>query len=482
MKRPNILFILADQHRFCDLGCAGNGELCTPNLDALAREGAQFARAYSNCPVCVPARGTLLTGLHPLRHGAVANDVPIRADTPSVAQALKGAGYDTAYIGKWHLAGVPRDQFIERERRLGFDFWRVNNCNHDYMNYYYDDESDARHYVAGYEPVVQTELALEYLDERAQAERPWALYLSYATPHPPYLRMPQEMAESARVRAPKLALRENVTEFTDGGFVPPPGHHAYPFDPGKRRWQPRYDSMEQLRENIAGAYGHIEALDEQIGRILSRLRETGRLDDTIVVYTSDHGDLLGSHGMCDKQTFYEESAHIPFLARWPGRIPAGTRDQLLGIVDMAPTILGLVGLALPGEIDGRDLSACLENPAAPGPESLYFYNLVPAHNAWLRRHSVWRAVTDGRYVYAAEEDGAPIALYDLANDPLQQVNLVEALSEEQARFSAAIAQEAAKHDGLLPWQTLLYRAGLSDLWDVSQIHFGFPTVEERFKE
>lgn len=481
MKRPNILFIFADQHRFCDLGCAGNGELHTPNLDALAREGAFFARAYSNCPVCVPARGTLLTGLHPLRHGAVANDVPIKADTPSVAQTLKSAGYDTAYIGKWHLAGVPRDQFIERERRLGFDYWRVNNCNHDYMNYYYDDEGDARHYVAGYEPVVQTELALEYLDERNGAERPWALYLSYATPHPPYLRMPEKMADRARARAPKLKLRGNVTEFTDGDFVPPPGHHAYPLTPGMRRWQPRYDSMGQLREMIAGAYGHIEALDQQIGRIIGRLRETGRLDDTIVVYTSDHGDLLGSHGMCDKQTFYEESAHIPFLARWAGHVPPGRRDQLLGIVDMAPTILGLLGLALPGGIDGRDLSACLENPAAPGPGNLYFYNYVPAHNAWLRRHSVWRAATDGRYVYAAEEDGAPIALFDIANDPLEQINLVGARAEAQERLSAALAGEVARHDGFLPWQALLYRAGLSDLWDASQLHFGFPPVEERFK-
>lgn len=482
MKRPNILFIFADQHRFCDIGCMGNDELHTPNLDALAREGARFLHAYSNCPVCVPARGSLLTGLHPLRHGAVANDVPIRADTPSVAHALKAAGYDTGYIGKWHLGGVPRDQFIEKERRLGFDFWRVNNCNHDYMNYYYDDESDARHYVAGYEPVVQTELALAYLDEREKTDRPWALYLSYATPHPPYLRMPEERAEAARARAPKLVVRGNVTEFTDGDFVPPPGHHAYPVEPGKRRWQPRYDSLAELHENIAGAYGHIEALDTQIGRIFDRLRETGRLDDTLIIYTSDHGDLLGSHGMCDKQTFYEESAHIPFLARWPERIPAGTRDQLLGIVDMAPTLLGFLGLALPGEIDGRDLSACLGCPTSPGPDSLYFYNLVPAHNAWLRRHSVWHAVTDGRYVYAVEEDGAPIALYDLARDALEEENLVGTLHEAQRRLSAALAAEVARHDGFLAWQTLLYRAGLSDLWDVSQRHFGFPPIEERFKE
>ena len=126
------------------MGCAGNTEVSTPNIDAIAAEGAMFRNAYSNCPVCVPVRGTLLTGLHPLRHGAAGNDLPIRTDLRSVADELNDAGYDTAYIGKWHLGGVPRDQFITEDRRLGFRYWRANNCNHDYMNYFYDD-NDNKH-------------------------------------------------------------------------------------------------------------------------------------------------------------------------------------------------------------------------------------------------------------------------------------------------------------------------------------------------
>ena len=179
---------------------------------------------------------------------------------------------------------MPRDQFIREGRRLGFEYWRASNCNHDYLNFFYDDEGDARHYVRGYEPEVQTQLALEYLDSHEEAEGPWALWLNYSTPHPPYLRMPEAAAQRARARAAEITLRPNVTEFSDDKFDPPPGHYAYPLTPERRKWQPRYDSEEQLRENIAGYYGHIEALDREIGRLLRQLRLCGALDDTIIVY------------------------------------------------------------------------------------------------------------------------------------------------------------------------------------------------------
>ena len=168
MKRPNILFVFSDQHRFCDLGYAGNPEVETPNLDSLAREGAHFTHAYTSCPLCVPARGTLLTSLHALRHGAAANDRAIKNDCTSVAHVLTGAGYNTAYIGKWHLGGVPRNQFITKERRLGFEYWRGCECNHNYLSAYYDDNDNVRHLIDGYEPITQTNLAIEYMSSKAK--------------------------------------------------------------------------------------------------------------------------------------------------------------------------------------------------------------------------------------------------------------------------------------------------------------------------
>ena len=475
--RPNILFVFSDQHRYCAMGCAGNTEVSTPNIDAIAAEGAMFRNAYSNCPVCVPVRGTLLTGLHPLRHGAAGNDLPIRTDLRSVADELNDAGYDTAYIGKWHLGGVPRDQFITEDRRLGFRYWRANNCNHDYMNYFYDDNDNKRHYVRGYEPIVQTELALDYLRSRTKKDKPWAMYLCYSTPHNPYLRMPEEMQEHAKMR--KVTLRDNVTRFSENDFEIPPEHHAY--NTPRPNWNLGYPDEEALKLNIAGYYEHIEAMDAQIGRVLEHLKETGEYDNTIVIYLSDHGDMLGSHGMVDKQIYYEESAHIPFIVKWSGHVAPGPRSQLIGIEDISPTLLGMIGLKFAGDIDGHDLSRCLFDADANGHEYLYFHNIVPAHNAWFRSNGMWRAVTDGRYVYAADENGEPMALYDLINDPYQMNDIKSADKGNRLRLAGVLAEFVNRHDGFKPWQRLLVEHGLGDLWDESQLHFGFPAIDPKYK-
>ena len=133
-KTQNLLFVFSDEHRKHDLGCYGNTIVKTPNLDRLAEEGLCFSHCVSNSPVCVPARGSLLTGLFPQKHGAFTNDLAIHSDCISIANVLNDAGYHTGYIGKWHLAGIPRDQFITEERRLGFKEWKVANCNHDYLH------------------------------------------------------------------------------------------------------------------------------------------------------------------------------------------------------------------------------------------------------------------------------------------------------------------------------------------------------------
>ena len=474
--KPNILFILSDQHRFCDVGHAGNADLHTPVLDRLAAGGARFDHAYSTCPVCVPVRGTLLTGLHPLRHGAAGNDMPVRTDVQSVADVLNDAGYETAYIGKWHLGGIPREQFITEDRRLGFRYWRANNCNHDYMNYFYDDNDNVRHFVPGYEPVVQTDLALEYLDSRKDSGRPWAMYVCYSTPHSPYLCMPEEMQRHALGR--EVHLRGNVAPYSERDYEMPPDHHA--FNAPGPGWNPSYDGVDALRPMYAGYHEHIEALDAQIGRLIDRLEEDGSLSDTIVVYLSDHGDMIGSHGMADKQIYYEESAHVPLIISWKDHISPGPRSQLIGIADMSPTVLGLAGLSMTGA-EGQDLSRCVMDAQAEGPEYLYFHNIVPAHNAWHRENGSWRAVTDGQYVYAAGEAGQPLALYDLDADPLQMNNLRDSGHPQQVRLAQALQGFVERQDGYLPWQKLLVANGLADAWDESQLHFGFPPIAERFR-
>ena len=479
---PNILFILSDQHRFCDVGYAGNDQLATPHLDRLAAESAVFDHAYSNCPVCVPARGTLLTGLHACRHGAASNDLPVYPDAPSIARALNGAGYQTAYVGKWHLGGVPRDRFIPEEERLGFQYWRGCNCNHDYMNAYYDDNDNRRHPIEGYEPIAQTTLALDYLQSRKGDEAPWALWLCFGTPHDPYLRMPEADVARCHERAKDIRLRGNAMDYVEFDYEPTGDHHAAlapgePEPPMMRFFRTRRAQFENLPLDYAGYYRHIEYIDEQVGRVLKYLDENNLAEDTIVVYTSDHGNMLGSHGLINKQWYHEESARIPFVIRWPGQIQPGHRDDALSLVDVTPSLLGLSGARCDYDFDGRDLSDVMRSPGAASHDFVYLYSLIPAHQAWRREVFSWRAITDGHVIYAANQDASPLACYDLDADPLEMNNLIGQSPEGLGELQNLLQSQVERHDGFKPWQALTKEKGLLDAWNKSQVYFGFsPTL------
>lgn len=450
-KKPNLIFVLSDQHRFCDLGYAGNRDVDTPHLDTLAQESAVFDAAYSNCPLCVPARGSLLTALHALRHGAAANDLPIRPACESIATVLKHAGYDTAYIGKWHLGGPPRDAFIPHYNRLDFDYWRGYNCNHDYLNGYYDDNSNLRHRLEGYAPVGETGLALEYLDSTQRSDKPFAMFVCYGTPHDPYNLLPA--GELERYLEKDLTLRRNCAQqLVQGEMVLAPYHpKAY----------------------YAGYYAHIHLLDQQIGRLIRKLKEMSKYENTIFVYTSDHGDMLGSHGFANKQLFYEESVHVPLLICWPEYVPAGPRHTAVGLVDLAPTILGMMGLQFQTDVDGEDISACVLHPEKPHHRCVYLYSYVPCHQAQNRKIASWRALTDGNTLLAADENSEILALFTNRDDPLQMHN-----QKDDARHAATLAKWKAKldqqvqiHDGYIPWQELLKKNQLDDLWNESDAFF-----------
>jgi len=449
-RKPNILFILSDQHRFCDVGYAGNHFVETPNLDQMAREGAFFTTAVSNCPLCVPARGTILTGLHALQHKAAANDMPVDPGAPSIARILQAGGYQTGYIGKWHLAGVPRDRFVPESERLGFEFWNGYNCNHSYFAGFYDDNENNRQSIDGYEPIGITQLAMEYIDDRVKKNPPWALYLNFGTPHDPYDQLPAGDLE--RELAKNVPLRENICE-------------------------PLQDLIQNdetdLRKMTAGYYAHIRQLDIQIGQMRNFLRDAGELDNTIIIYTSDHGDMLGSHGYLNKQLYFNESARVPFVITWPGFISGGERRSPISLADVLPTILGLIGLPSPESIAGNDQSSVLLDSTKKGQQYVYFYSYIPCHQALMRNLMSWRAVTDGRYVCVADETGAEVAFYDNLNDPLQMNNLITDASfqSEKSRLRQVLDTYVQRYDGYRAWDELLDCHGLLPAWDKSQQHF-----------
>ncbi len=402
-EQPNVLFIFSDQHRGMDMHCAGNDDVISPNMDRLADEGRQFSRTYANAPVCTPSRAVLLSGQYPLSNRVIANDLPFPTDVTSVAEVFRDGGYRTGYVGKWHLGGVPRDGFTPPgPHRQGFDdFWAAFNCTHNYYGskYYRDDPEPID--IDGYEPETHTELAQEFLEQ--DDDRPFCLFLSYGPPHAPYKMVPDEYREL--YDADEIDVRPNVDPI-------PPGSN-----PNTRGRDPR--------DTLADYYAQITAVDDQLGRLLDHLDESGLADDTIVVYTSDHGDMLWSQGMMKKEQPWEESVNVPFLVRWPGEGPAGTvHDGLLAAVDMAPTMLSLAGLDVPEVMEGRDRSTALRGGDDPGPESVLLSSITPADQAVSQDLPAWRGIRTERYTYARLPDGTGWVLYDNEEDPYQLRNRV----------------------------------------------------------
>ena len=208
--KPNIVFVIADQWRAQAFGFAGDPNVQTPHLDALQSESLNCGKAISGVSVCCPARASILTGQRPLTHGVFLNDVPLNPDAVTLAKVLKQAGYDTGYIGKWHLNGDGRSAFIPRERRQGFDYWKALECTHDYNHSYYYADGPEKLEWDGYDAIAQTKDAESYLREHAKSDKPFFLFLSWGPPHDPYQTAPEKYR--ARYKADQLKLRPNVPE------------------------------------------------------------------------------------------------------------------------------------------------------------------------------------------------------------------------------------------------------------------------------
>jgi len=393
MGKPNIIYIFADQMRASALGCMGAENVRTPNLDKFASESTLFKRAISNHPVCCPARATMLTGLHSINHGLVTNDQQLRTDVKCFADYLNDGGYTCGYVGKWHVDCVDRGVFVPPgKRRRGFDgLWAAYNCNHSYMSaYYYLNDDPEPVWIEGYEPVAQTGAAVGFIRKKSASKSPFCLFVSYGTPHCPYKEMPQEIL-GAYV-ADDIELKPNAVSHAD-------------------------------KSVLAGYYAHITALDTQFGRIIEAVDECGAKDETIVIFTSDHGDMLWSHDKGWKMKPWLESVNIPFIARWPGRIPAGrVSGAPIGLVDVSPTLLGLAGLDAPENMDGRNLAELFMGDETKAPGSQLICNIV-GYTGQSEGFNNWRGIVTKTHTYVGLKDRAWL-LFDDERDPCQLNNLV----------------------------------------------------------
>ena len=400
-RPPNVLIIFPDQWRRQALSCAGDPVVRTPHLDRLASQGVRFDRCYTNNPVCSPARATLLTGRYPHQTGLIRNNLLLPAGETSLAEGLRDAGYATGYIGKWHLDGPPKPGFVQPgERRQGFDWFAGFNRGHWYHNAQYFTDEGRLTKPGVFESFCQTDLAIEFM-KRRQAQ-PFLLFLAWGPPHMPY--KPPEGFD--RIRPADLKWRPNV--------------------PAKMR------EDEKTIRQLCGYYGLCEALDHEVGRLTTFLDESGLADDTLVLFTADHGDCHGCHGLRYKGHPEEESVGIPLIARLPGVIPAGRTSGLpISLVDLMPSVLGLCGAESSAAGAGRDLSAAFrggEVESAP----IYAEGRMTSLKPGTRKpgqagniYGAWRAIITPQHKLAVDVGGRVRLLTDLDSDPYELSNLAD---------------------------------------------------------
>lgn len=397
-RKPNVVFVFPDQLRRCATGFGGDLNIETPAMDRLAAESLDFQNAISGMPVCCPARASLMTGLYAHHHGVLVNDVHLGDSFPKLAEQFADAGYDTAYIGKWHLHGRGRKAYIPPEGRHGFKYWKALECTHDYNDSaYYAGDDDTLLTWEGYDAFAQTDDAIAYLNSRKGNDEPFMMMLSWGPPHDPYETAPKEFRD--QVDTGTLKLRPNV--------------------PAERE--------AVAREELAGYYAHILALDHALGRLDQTLEQSGMAEDTIFVFWSDHGDMLHSQGHCRKQRPWEESIQVPLLIRYPKLFGREGRkvSALINTPDLMPTLLGLCDLPIPESVDGTDYTALLRGQAAAPVDGVLLSCYRP-FGEFTREGGgrEYRGLRTDRYTYAARLDG-PWLLYDNREDPYQQHNLVD---------------------------------------------------------
>ena len=411
-ERPNILLILPDQMRASAMGCMGNPDVRTPHLDRLAATGILFKRTYANTPVCCPARAILMTGTYPHRNGMIANDLRLRESQVTIAEILSEAGYRTGFIGKWHLDGGPRDPgFVPPgPRRQGFDFWAAYECHHKHFEPTYFRDSPEMITVKKFEPEASCDFAIEFLHAQPK-EKPFFLTVQMGPPHDPYGAPEQYMQQYPPERITPPGNWKPGSETRTGG--PKRGSFAF-----------NQNVPPGGLEEIAAYYAAITALDDQVGRLIKTMDDLGLSDNTIVLVTSDHGDMLGSHGMRRKRKPHDESSRIPGIIRWPGRIPAGrVVDTLFSHIDMPPTLLSLAGLPVPKSMQGTDLSAVARGSSTAGPDSVLLQIFVPFNPDQVAKP--WRGIVTANHTYARFASEAWV-LFDHSKDPLQLKNLADA--------------------------------------------------------
>ena len=454
-QKPNLLFLFTDEQRADTLGAYGNGRIHTPNLDRLASESTLFERAYVTQPVCTPSRASIMTGLYPHTCGCTANNVPLRGEVPCLPEMLPGGDWATAYLGKWHLG----DEIFAQH---GFEHWV--SIEDMYRKHYSPPRdraarSDYHHFLLarGVSPAdgdafkrPETARLAEELSRpaflagqaasfiRDNADRPFVLYVNFLEPHMPFFGPRDDQYDPDDVSLPgnfeaAPAADQHLKARLLARHYFESGHSGLPLR-----------TEGDWRRMIANYWGLCSLVDTHVGTILAALRDSGLWDRTIIVYTSDHGDMMGSHRLIAKSVMFEEAVRVPLLVRLPGQRDPRRVDGPVGQIDLVPTLLDLLGCEPPTLLQGASRRAALEGGRLEGEDVFIEWNGPDSGMKGLaadEEYPGYLAEIAGREQFAEATvdpvrtvvtpqgwklDLSPAGqheLYNLAADPLETANL-----------------------------------------------------------
>lgn len=443
-EKPNLLFIFPDQFRAQSMGFMNEDPVLTPNIDRLASEGLVFSNAVSNRPVCSPYRAMLMTGKYPFSNGVQTNVNTssrkfgnyLQEDEICFGDVLKANGYYAGYIGKWHLdapKGPDVDDWRESvwcaftppDKRRGFDFWHSYGCHNRHNEPYYWETNASINdtlFPGEWSPIHEANIASEFIE--TNKGKPWALFVSMNPPHGPYHEVPEKYRKIYdSIPIDSLLNRPNLPKGKEG-------------DRGRR--------------NVRDYFACVTGVDEQIGRILDKLEETGQAENTIVIFTADHGEMMGSHGLMQKVVYYEESFRVPFIARWPDKIKPGKNDLHLSVPDIMPTLLGLMQAQenIPEDIEGYDYSKTFRAIPEEKPEFALYIN-----SSFTSALGGMRGLRSDRYTFVIQRNNSGettnTILFDNNNDPFQMKNIASEYPSLVDKFEHQIFEKLADIND--PW-------------------------------
>ncbi len=412
---PNVLVFFTDQQRWDTTGLHGNPLELTPNLDRIARAGTHAPLAFTPQPVCGPARSCMQTGQYATRSGCYKNGIPIPTDIPTLAHSFRGAGYHTAYIGKWHLGPPESHGPVNPDHRAGYDYWLAANAlehtSDAYQTTMYDKNGDPVE-LPGYRVDALTDAAIRHLTTpESRGDAPWFMFLSFLEPH----------HQNHRDDYPAPT---GYSERYTGKWTPPdlaclPAHDRSGVTGGT------------AQRHLPGYYGMVKRLDEALGRVEDALRSTGQLENTIVLFTSDHGCHFKTRNSEYKRSLHDASIRVPMAFSGPGFQHGGELPGLVSLIDIPPTLLDAAHIPVPDTFQGRSLMPLLREPHASAhaaPSSIFVQ---------ISEAEVGRAVRTRRWKYGVTAPGQngwkipagdrylETSLYDLQADPWELENLID---------------------------------------------------------